>query len=34
MWFLVTLLAVSINAVLMLGMLAIAVWIILYLADM
>lgn len=34
MWFLVTLLAVSINAVLLLGMLAIAVWIILYLADM
>ncbi len=34
MWFLVTLLAVGINAVLMLGMLAIAVWIILYLADM
>ncbi len=34
MWFLVTLLAVGINAVLLLGMLAIAVWIILYLADM
>jgi hypothetical protein len=34
MWFLVTLLAVGINAVLMLGMLAIAVWIFLYLADM